>query len=73
MNRTEDRPYFTVVFTNALYLIAKGYEPLRAEICRDGTGRIGYLFAPEARDVVHEVHDLKERLNAMALAARSAK
>jgi hypothetical protein len=66
-----DRAYFTTVFTTVLYLATRGYEPLRAEMSRDGTGRVGYLFSPAARDEVDALCGLKDRLNRMGVAARS--
>jgi hypothetical protein len=57
-------------FAVALWLDAKGFKPLGAEMARDGSGVI-YLFDREGIDaVLPEFHATKDKLNAMSTSAR---
>jgi len=66
MNET---PLHVRSFGTALWLAGKGYEPLRAQISRDGGG-IVFLFSPAARDAMDDFYSTKDTLSRMQEAAR---
>ena len=65
-----ERPTYTRSYAAALWLVAKGFEPLSAEMSRDGSGGVLFLFSNDARDALANFHQAKDRLNVLSLDAR---
>lgn len=72
MNQTTatGRYYYARSYAVALWLAARGFEPLGAEMARDGSA-ILFVFDRDGIDAVLPLfHATKDKLNAMSTAAR---
>jgi len=64
------RFYYARSYAVALWLTARGFEPLGAEMARDGSAVL-FLFERDGIDaVLPEFHLTKDKLNRMSTAAR---
>ena len=64
--------FYTRSFAEALWLSAKGFEPLTCAPARNGGG-IVFSFPPAAGDAAAEFHQTKARLSEMTSDALQAK
>ena len=65
-----ERPLFTRSYAAALRLVAKGFDPLGAELSRNGSGGLLFRFPTSAQPALTEFHEAKDRLNVMSFVAR---
>jgi hypothetical protein len=66
----QERQFNTPSFALVTWLAGRGFMPLRAVMAGDGSGKVIYVFSPDAFDIVNEFYDLKSHLNQLALEAR---
>jgi hypothetical protein len=66
------RPLTIRSYAAALYLMARGAEPLRPELARDGSGAQLFIFpgTPENSVALDSYHRTKDRLHALLADAR---
>lgn len=69
----KQRATWTRSFAAATWLIARGFEIEGVELARDGSGGAVFKFSSEASAHLEDFHRAKDRLNAMALAARAGR
>ncbi len=57
-------------FAAALWLIAKGHQPLDVTQAHDSSGNLIYVFPGEAKPDLKDMYVIRDRLNDMGLRAR---
>ena len=66
----QERLLFVRSYAAALWLVAKNFRPLDAEMAKDGSGGVVFTFPQAAQDALNEFYAVKDELNAMSLVAR---
>lgn len=67
----EPSPYFCRAYALALYLCARGLEPLRAELANDASAVLFVFRRDEVEPLIQTFHALKDKLNDLSTAART--
>jgi len=66
----QERLLFIRSYAAALWLVAKNFQSLNAEMSKDGSGGIIFTFTQAAQGALNEFYTVKDELNAMSLVAR---